>query len=272
LRLPAVPRGVADFGLRSLRRFVQIEGAQQATVIAAQAFTSLIPFLVVAAAVGPGDDDLADRIIERFNLDGSAARSVRSLFNDAGDVESAVSWAGLVILVLATLSFTRAIQRMFQRAYGAPSRGPKDMWRGLVWLAGFAAWITVSSPLRDFFRELGGLFLALTVSGASAFVLWLLTPSLLLGSRDWRRLLPGAIVSAILSALVAVASGIYVPLVMTWSADRYGLIGIAFSLQSWLLVMGFVAVIGAVIGAVTSEVYGDHIDRLVRKRVRERAG
>jgi uncharacterized BrkB/YihY/UPF0761 family membrane protein len=35
-----------------------------------------------------------------------------------------------------------------------------------------------------------------------------------------------------------------------WSADKYGLIGIAFALQSWLLVAGFVVVIGAVVGAV----------------------
>jgi hypothetical protein len=78
LRLPAIPAGLADFGLRALRRFVQIEGTQQAVVLAAQAFTSLIPFLVVAAALGPGDDDLDDRIVERFNLKGNAARSVRA--------------------------------------------------------------------------------------------------------------------------------------------------------------------------------------------------
>jgi membrane protein len=271
LRLPAIPRGVADFGLRVLRRFIGIEGPQQATVIAAQAFTSLIPFLVVVAAVGPGDEDLADRIVERFELDGSAERSVRSLFNDAGDVESAVSWIGGVILVLSTLSFTRAMQRMFQRAYGEQPGGVKDMWRGLVWLTGFGAWIALSSPLRDVFEDVGGAVFAIAVSAATGFVLWLWTPALLLASTDWRRLLPGATVTAVLAALLAVASGIYVPILMTWSADRYGLIGVAFSLQSWLLVLGFVAVIGAVIGAVTSEMYGDRIDRLARKRVREPA-
>jgi membrane protein len=272
LRLPAVPRGIADFGLRLLRRFVDIEGPQQATVIAAQAFTSLIPFMVVAAAVGPGDEDLADRIVERFDLEGSAARSIRSLFADAGEVESAVTWVGVVILLLASLSFTRAIQRMFQRAYGEQSRGPKDMLRGLAWLAGFAIWITISSPLREAFKDLGGLVVALAVSGALGFVLWLCTPALLLSTIDWRRLLPGAAVSAVLATIVTVASGIYVPILMTWSAKRYGLIGVAFSIQSWLLVVGFVAVIGAVVGAVTSELYGDRIDRLARKRVREPAG
>jgi uncharacterized BrkB/YihY/UPF0761 family membrane protein len=83
---------------------------------------------------------------------------------------------------------------------------------------------------------------------------------------------PGAVVSGVLGALVGVASGIYVPILMTWSADKYGLIGIAFSMQSWLLVVGFVAVIGAVVGAVASELYGHRIDRLARRGLRERAG
>jgi membrane protein len=272
LRLPAIPRGVVDFGLRSLRRFIDMEGAQQATVIAAQAFTSLIPFLVVASAFGPGDEDLADRIVERFSLDGSSARSVHALFNSAGEVESAVTWVGVVILVLATLSFTRAMQRMFQRAYGTAPGGPRDMLRGLVWLAGFAAWITLSSPLRDTFRDVGGLLVALTVSGAIGLVLWLGTPMILLGVRDWRRLLPGAIVSGVLGAVAGVASGIYIPILLKWSADKYGLIGIAFSMQSWLLVLAFVIVIGAVVGAVASELYGDHIQRMTRRKLREPAG
>jgi membrane protein len=187
-------------------------------------------------------------------------------------VESAVTWVGVVILVLATLSFTRAMQRMFQRAYGVTPGGPREMLRGLVWLAGFAAWITVSSPLRETIEEAGGLLLALTASGLTGLILWLWTPAILLGISDWRRLLPGAIVSAVLGALAGVASGIYIPILLTWSADKYGLIGIAFSMQSWLLVIAFVVVIGAVVGAVASELYGDHIERMTRRKVRERAG
>ncbi len=95
---------------------------------------------------------------------------------------------------------------------------------------------------------------------------------LLRGRIEWRRLAPGALVSGVLAALATVASGIYLPVLMTWSADRYGLIGIAFALQSFLVVMGFVIVIGAVVGAVTSELYGAQIERVTRRRARERAG
>lgn len=272
MRLPAIPRGIADFGLRALRRFVEMEGAQHATVIAAQSFTSLIPFLIVASALGPGEGDIGDRIVERFGLEGDAARSVKSLFNDTGEVESTITWVGVVILVLATLSFSRATQRMFQRAYGTTPKGPREMWRGLAWLAAFAVWIVVSAPLREGLSEHGGLVFALIASGVTGFFLWLFTPAILLGTSDWRRLLPGAIVSGILGALIGVASGIYIPILLKWSAEKYGLIGVAFSMQSWLLVMAFVAVIGAVVGAVATELYGERIQRMTRRKVRERAG
>jgi membrane protein len=120
-------------------------------------------------------------------------------------------------------------------------------------MAGLVAWIAVSSPLKGALEDLGGIVVAVALSTLFGFVLWLATPMLLLGERDWRRLAPGALSSAVLGALLGVASSIYVPIAMTWSADRYGLIGIAFALQSWLLVVAFVVVVGAVVGATVVE-------------------
>jgi membrane protein len=265
VRLPTLPGAVVEFGTASLRRFVEAEGAQQATVLAAQAFTSLIPFLVVASAFGPDESDIADRINERFDIHGSAARSVEALFNDAGEVESAVTWVSIVILVLSATSFTRALQKMFQRAYRTEPTGWKDSWRGLAWLALFGAWITISSPIRGALEDVGGLVFAIALSTVLGFVLWLSTPRILLGPWDWRHLMPGAIVSAVLGALLGAASGIYVPILLTWSADKYGLIGVAFSIQSWLLATSFVVVIGAVVGAVTSEALGHRLDHIGRR-------
>ena len=243
-RLPAVL-------LRPLRRFIGIEGTQLATVLAAQAFTSLIPFLVVSSAFGSGDEDFDDRVVERFDLDGKAARDVETLFADAGDVQSAVTWVGIVILVLSALSFTGAMQRTFQRAYEVPpKRGLAQLRRGLLWLLGVGLWFSVLSTFRDELQDYGGAAISVAVSMAVGFVLWLWTPWVLLGdSVDVRRLLPGAAVAGVAGVLLSAASGIYMPILLDWSAERYGLIGIAFSLQSWLLVFAFVIVVAAVLGA-----------------------
>jgi membrane protein len=256
VKRPSIPGAAVEFGEETVHRFVNIEGTLQATVLAAQAFTSLIPFMVVGAAFGPGDSDLSDRVIERFDLDGSAARSVEALFNDAGEVESAVTWVSCIILVLSALSFTRALQRIFQRAYAVEPGSWKEGWRGLAWLGAFASWLAVLSPLRHALDDLGGVAFAIAVSTAFGFVVWMATPRILLGPMHWRRLLPGATVSAVLGALLGAASAIYIPVLMTWSADRYGLIGIAFVFQSWLLAAALAVVVGAVVGAIASERLG----------------
>jgi membrane protein len=253
-----VPHEGLQFGLKVLRRFVAIEAPQQATVLAAQAFTSLIPLMVVAAAFSPGDADLADRIVERFGLGGDSAKSVQQLFASAGETESAITGISVIILVLSALSFTRALQRIFQRAYERPPAGLKDQQRGLAWLLGLAVWVTLLAPLHESLQNLAGIVFAIGVATGTGFLLWLGTPMILLGERDWRRLAPGALVSGFLGALLGVASSIYVPIVMDWSAERYGLIGIAFALQSWLLVAGFVIVAGAVIGATVVEELDEH--------------
>ena len=268
MRLPSIPASTTELVLSFVRRFVGMEGATQATVLAAQAFTSMIPFAVVASVVLPGDDDLSDRIIERFGLSGPSARSVEALFADSTEVESAVTWISVVILVLSALSFTRAMQQMFQRAYGQKAGGLKEAWRGLAWLAGFGLWVSLIAPMREGLEDVGGLVLAVLVASITGFGLWLWTPAILLGGRDWRRLVPGALVSGVLGALLGVASSIYVPIVLEWSASRYGLIGVAFALQSWLLVFAFVLVIGAVVGAEVTERFGP----ITIRRLRERAG
>jgi membrane protein len=137
----------------------------------------------------------------------------------------------VVILVLATPSFSRAMQRMFQRAYGQEPGGIRDAPLGLAWLLGLALWIVIVSPLREALEDVGGIGFAIALGSATGGVLWLWTPVILLRPTDWRRLVPGALISGVLGALLGVASGLYVPVLMTWSAERYGLIGIAFTLQ-----------------------------------------
>jgi membrane protein len=254
LKLPKFDAAVVEFGLACLRRFVAIEGTLQATVLGAQAFTSLIPFMVVASAFAPGNSDLADSIVERFGLTGDSAKSVETLFASSGETQSAITWISILILVLSALSFTRALQRVFQRAYGQPSAGGvTDARRGLGWLVALGLWVTVASPLHESLEDLGGLVFAVGLATVTGFLVWLGTPLLLLGERDWRRLAPGAAVSGLLGALLGLASSIYVPIAMEWSAERYGLIGIAFAFQSWLLADAFLVVIGAVVGATVVE-------------------
>jgi len=106
----------------SLVRFVDLQGFDRAVALAGQAFTALIPLLIVyAALVSPASGSgSADQLIRVFDLSGDAARSVKAAFAPAGGIESDVSALGAVLLVGFALSFTRALQCLYQLGWSSP--------------------------------------------------------------------------------------------------------------------------------------------------------
>lgn len=240
---------------RLLRRLAEIGGVERATVLGAQAFTALIPYLVVASAVVPRseNENFAETLIDRFDLEGRPADGVRALFASAGEVESGITLIGIGVLLITVVSFARALQNTYERSYGLVPSGVSGLPRSLYWLALLAIWLSLTSIREEMQDWLGPVFAA-SVSLGFAFLLWLLTPAMLLGRRVAARVLvPGAIVSGVLMTLLVYASAVYMPILIEAAARRYGLIGIAFSLQGWLLTLSLVIVAGAVIGGVLSE-------------------
>jgi membrane protein len=234
-------------------RFIAIQGVDRAMALAAQAFSALIPLLIVYSAVvsrGEGSD-FADALIDRFELSGASADSVREAFTSSQTVEDSISLLGLLLLVISALSFTRGMQRLYENAYGMPSRGMRNTGWGLAWLG----LIALYTSLRPFAAGLFDLAAPqITVSLALAAGVWTATPYLLLGRRiSWRVLMPGAVLAAVGMTGLAASSVIWFPRTLAASADQFGVMGVAFALLSWLVAAGFVLVIAATGGAVTSE-------------------
>jgi membrane protein len=238
-----------------LVRLAEIGGVQRATLLGAQAFTSLIPYLVIASALVPRreDESFADVLVDRFDLEGRAADGVRALFASAGEVESGITFIGIAVLAVSVLSFTRALQSTYERSYGLDPSGMRGLPRNLLWIGALAVWLSLAS-LRGEVEDLFGAVFSVIAALGFAFVLWLGTPMLLIGDRVAPRLLvPGAVVSGVLMTVLVYASAVYMPILIENAATRYGLIGVAFSLQGWLLTFCLVIVAGAVVGGVLSE-------------------
>jgi membrane protein len=68
-------RLLIDIARDWLRRFVAVQGIDRAMAIGAQAYTALIPLLIVYSSLLPRSDneDFADVLIRRFELSGSTA-------------------------------------------------------------------------------------------------------------------------------------------------------------------------------------------------------
>jgi membrane protein len=234
-------------------RFLGVQGVDRAMALAAQAFSALIPLLIVYSAVvsrGEGSS-FADALIDRFDLDGAAAQTVRQAFTSSQTVEDTVSFLGVFLLVISALSFARGMQRLYEGAYGLGMLGMRNSHHGLAWLALVVVYTSVRPLVAGLFD---GVVLRTGASLVLAAGLWTATPYLLLGRRlPWRRLLPGACLAAVAMGALGATSVIWFPRTISSSADQFGAMGVAFALLSWLVAAGFVLVGSATLGAVTSE-------------------
>jgi hypothetical protein len=69
-----------SFPGRCVYRFIELEGVDRALALSSRAFVAVIPLAMVASALSPAGESLGDRIVDRFELDGAAARAVLQLF------------------------------------------------------------------------------------------------------------------------------------------------------------------------------------------------
>jgi membrane protein len=243
-------RRVIGFVRSWVEHFVGVQGVDRAMAVAALAFSALIPMLIVYTTVVPQPDgeDFAQDIIDRFDLEGSAAESVSQAFTAPTSLEDSLSGIGIVLTIVAALSFTRALQRVYESAYNLEVRGMRGTQSGLLWLLIVAIFSTANELVRDLFDSgVAGVVVALVTSAT----LWTLTPYILLGRRiAWQQLLPGAIFAAVGMTCLSASSVVWFPPTVEASAEQYGAIGVAFSMLSWLVAAGFVLVISATGGAV----------------------
>lgn len=237
-----------------LERLVEIQFVERSVALGSLAFTAIVPLLVIAAAFLPGTDGLANALIDRFELRGATAELVRAVFAQPDAVRQSVSWLGLLLLLVAALSFTRALQRVYERAWRLEARGLAGTRAGLTWLAALVVWVTVFASARQWLLDRSGPIGSLVVLLAGDAALWLWSPWILLARRvHWRALVPGALLTAVAMTVVSVGSVIYMPAAITRSATHYGPIGIAIALVSWLVGIGFALTVCAAVGAVLGE-------------------
>lgn len=238
---------------RCWQRMRDIQGATTAVTLAGQAFIALIPLLLLGASVTTkdGSETVGEWMISRYDLDGSSAASVEQLFAAPPGTTSGTSVLGALILLVSISSFARSLQRTYERAWSLTPRGMRGTFVGL---GGLFVLVTVLGLLAWLAYLIGGHLLALPVQVIVGIPLWLLFTSLMLSRRvPRRRLLPGAVVTTVGQVALSWWTAVYVPHLIATDADKYGVIGVAFALVSWLVIVAYLIVAGAVIGSVLGE-------------------
>ncbi len=245
---------LASLARACLERLVEIQFVDRSVALGSLGFTALVPLLVIASAFLPGTDGLPSELVRRFHLKGDTADLVNEVFAQPDAVRQSVSWLGILLLIFAALSFTRALQRVYEHAWRLETRGLAGTRAGLIWIGGVVVWSTLFGSARDWLLELTGPVGSLTILLAGNAALWLWSPWILLARRvDWHALVPTALLTSVAMTAISVGSVVYMPEAIGRSATHYGLIGIAIALVSWLVGIGFALTLSAGVGAVLGE-------------------
>jgi membrane protein len=235
------------FILRTIGRFQKIAGFDRAIALASSALTGLIPLAVLAGAIlgRSSGEDLADSIIRRYELSGAGAEAVTAAFSPAAGTETTVSIFGTFFLLVAVLSFTRTVQRLFEQVWELPPLSVRNTLNGMRWLLG----VVVYGAVTGIIHSLAGGGRLNVVSAAciapftAVFLAW--TGWRLSAKRiDWRDLVPFGVIAAIVTAIYSVGAAVYVPDQFSSYAARYGVVGAVLAMISTLFCV-MVAIVGS---------------------------
>ncbi len=245
---------VADSFLgRCVRRFVDMTGIDRSMVLASQAFTSLIPLLILLATWAPAGQEnvIAESIIRKFHLEGDAASAVTQLFAVPESATGSVSTFSALLLLISGTSFTRRFQRMYRAAYEQEKAGFRSGVYSTLGLLVLLLEVFVLYGARALVAYLPfNWLLTVPVSLVTGVLLWTSIPYLLLNRQvHWRRLVFGGVVAAIATSVYSVASILYMPETLERYTQEFGLFGVTISLIGWLLAIAFILVGAAAVGA-----------------------
>jgi membrane protein len=242
------------FVVRCFRLFQAISGRDRVLMLAGQGFIAIVPLLIVIASftTAAGVNSVGDRIIARMSLTGSAADGVRILFAYPPGTTGGITLFSTLLLLYSVNSFARSVQRTFESAWGLPRmgmRGTLNRTGGLLVLLGVGTIATWARSLLD--QSTVTVLLALALQLALLVAGWLLGTVLMLSKRKPARdLARGAVFSAAVQVAVGWGTALYIPDLFQRYAERYGVIGVALALVTWLIAVAATIVGGAIVGAV----------------------
>lgn len=245
------------FGGRCVERMNAIDGSNLAVTLAGQAFVAVIPALIIAATVVTASDGetIGGWLISNYELSGSAATAVEQLFATPPSATGGITVLGVLILAVSLAGLVRTLQTTFEKAWSLPARGFRGAMDGLGGALVLAMVLAIAAWIAHLFGDLvGSRLIAVPFQLAVGVPLWLLITSLMLSRRvPYRRLLPGAIITAAGQIGLTWWTAVYIPRLIANDAVRYGAIGVAFALVSWLVLVAYLIVASAAVGSVAGE-------------------
>jgi membrane protein len=238
-----------------ITQWYRIEVVDRSMAIGAQGLLAVLPMLVVLAAFLPHAVavTLYQQVSDTLGLQRQQSAPLGGLMTE-GHSSANAGLVGVVIALLSATSFSRALQRMYTRAFDLDWTGRRGKLRAssiwlFAWLAflAFEAWFGSRSDILPLATAVGvNLFLHL------GFWWWTLH-SLLLGDVAWSDLLPTAAISSVAVLVLARGSGLVMPVYAKSMIGQYGSFGLILAMASWMVVMAGALVLSASLGSLITQ-------------------
>jgi len=170
------PGRVLDHTVRAL---TEISVLDRSMTLAAQAFTSVFPLLILVAVLRPraSGDEIGEGLADSLGLNPEASAALEVALPAGSTAVSSFGVVGILVTVLSATSFSRALVRLYAGIWDVPRPpGLRALWRLIVTLLGLVVLIFLLTFIR---RVLQGAPLSTVAEAAIACVLGALIPAVL---------------------------------------------------------------------------------------------
>jgi membrane protein len=236
---------------------LEIEFVDRSVALAAKAFVSFFPLVIVVAAFVPARIRMSiiSALAARLGLRGDAFSLVQSSFASSDDIRRATGLLGLVLTIFFATSFTTALRRVYMRAWRRPPHtGIDNYWRGVSWLFAILLSLAVLGGLRGAAGDGAGVVVWAVVALAVYIGLWWFTAWwLLLGDVRMRVLAPTGVITGIAMAGYGLSASVWMPQVVASNETQFGFFGVALALVTWFSGAAICILVGACAGPVLAE-------------------
>jgi membrane protein len=252
---------------RVWERMLEIEFVDRSVALAAKAFVSFFPLVIVVAAFVPARIRMSiiTALAARLGLRGEAFSLVQSSFASSDDIRRATGLLGLVLTIFFATSFTTALRRVYMRAWRRPPHsGVDNYWRGVTWLFAMLLSLALLGGLRGVAGDGAGVVVWAVVGLAVYVGLWWFTAWwLLLGDVRMRVLAPTGLITGIAMAGYGLSASVWMPEVVASNETQFGFFGVALALVTWFSGAAICVLVGACAGPVFAEDTG-RLGRFIR--------
>lgn len=242
----------------ALTTYVARQGMLLASAIAFRTFLWLMPLALLAAGlltgIGRSSPFLAERAQNTTGVAAVARQQVVAALEDGGQSW----WVAVVIGLVGFLWTTRTLMRNLIQAtahiWDAPTRRQPQrqvIVSSLVFAGAWLALFFASGLVSALDVVPVGIAAAFAIQVTLSTLVWLVI-SLRLPDRrqSWTDLLPGCLLFGLGLSLMQLVGRIYLPARFEHSSQLYGSLGVAAVILVWLLLLGHLTVVSALVNRV----------------------